>query len=497
LAIWILVAALLSDAPRLALKGTVGRDASGLIVVAVIAAWGYARSMSETARRLLPYLLLVLLGICGLAGIVQVVFGFTGGSLPLQFGRATGFMPNPVYFGGLMAGAALLAATLPRLSAAVRLTSVFFFGACSNLSGSRVATLAALLALVFVAASESRPERLSHRLAGPAAFLAGTAVAAVVGPLFTEVSSSTGRGFGEGGGRLQAWRYGLSATLDRPVSGWGFGRFRAATQGKFSADFVRVAAFDDVRQAWFDAHNLVINLLVSIGVIGLAIFCWWVWTSRHVSRPVMWFAVALALTWLAQPAGLATLPLAAIVWGAGTESAPQSELASRLMPPLPSLATAALMIIGLVGAGVLVSSDLRLRQALDSGEAGRIESAAAWFPGDAVVADLAAQAWFRAEQDDSSLRPKVLEWSRRAVDREPDRPYFWTRLGLRQAAFGDRDGAIESIERALALQPWHVQSWEILYAIGKTSDDAALVDRASEVLCSLDQEIEECVSNSG
>ena len=495
---WIVVAGLLSGAPMLALKGTVGRDASGLIMIMVVCAWALGRQMSGRGREIAPYLVLSLLTVNGLVGVVQVLLDVETGSMAMQFGRAVGFAPSSVYFGALMAGGALLAASLDRIRVPLRLGLVAFFGAAANLSGTRIASLAGLLALVAFVVVRRHGQSVTRLAMLPAAFVVGTVLATVVSPLFSDVHSATTRGTTGGGERLQAWRYGLSAVAERPIAGWGFGRFRAATQAHYSADFVRVSAFDDVRQAWFDAHNIVVNTAVSIGLVGLLIAVWWVWESRHVVSPALWFAIALALTWCAQPAGLATLPLVAILWGAGARSTAEPFEDRGAVAAAGSRRVELVMVaIGVVIASYIVVADTQLKRAIDSGDPRRVEQAAEWYPGDAVVADVVAQSWLIGGGEDPAATQHVIDWSVRATERESDRPYHWSRLGIRQAAAGDQDAAVASVEHAIELQPWHRQSWLALLLIGNRWQDDELIARASAALCELGEDLKACRTSNG
>ncbi len=63
LAVWILVAALFSGAPRLALGGVFGRESSALIAIGALGLWALGRELSEPGRRLLAPVLLSALAI--------------------------------------------------------------------------------------------------------------------------------------------------------------------------------------------------------------------------------------------------------------------------------------------------------------------------------------------------------------------------------------------------------------------------------------------------
>jgi len=69
--------------------------------------------------------------------------------------------------------------------------------------------------------------------------------------------------------RLMAWRASAHAVLDRPVLGWGLENFKNAFDRHFPGEVYR-SLLDEV---WFDrAHNLVMDVGVTSGLVGLASF---------------------------------------------------------------------------------------------------------------------------------------------------------------------------------------------------------------------------------
>lgn len=130
--------------------------------------------------------------------------------------------------------------------------------------------------------------------------------------------------------------------------------------------------------------------------------------------------------------------------------------------------------------------------AADDIDAPAMEDAARLFPGDSVAADLVAQAWFVREEGDSSLRDEVREWSQRAIDNESDRPYLWRRYAERLMTFGEYDEAREALDEALALEPWHLQSWELMRYLAIIVDDDELLVVAEGKLCALSVALEAC-----
>lgn len=513
LVIWIPIAALFSGHWSGAFRGTLGREMSGLIVVLGLALWAAARNTSPSAQRWVPTVLLASLALNALVAVAQVVLDVDTGDYALQSGRAAALTPNPVYLGGLMAGGAALAASHARMSPMWRYGLTLLFAVGVNLSGSRVAAAAGLIAVsvgVFAAAERRTDWRL---VTLPALYLVGVV-------LSTGVSNGTDGDVNGGsvdatrtaterisetttGGRLDVWGYGWRALWDRPITGWGFGRFRAGTQGYFDADFVRTAASDDLRQAWFDAHNIIVNVLVAVGLVGFALTVWFVWTAvRRASGPLLIFALGLGATFLVQPPGLATLPVALLALGAAAPSAsrdsaepePSADATGRtaqVRDPVASVGA----LIGLLLAGWLVVGDLLMKQATEPPiDAGGVVSAARWFPGDPLVADLAAQASLFEYLDGRGTQSDVVEWSTETVEREPDRPYFWNRHARRLMFFEEYDPALAALDQALELEPWHLQSWQTMFELAALTDDADLADLAATKLCELGQELDSCAA---
>jgi O-antigen ligase len=500
LAVWILVAAFFSGAPRLALGGVFGRESSALIAIAALGLWALGRELSDAGSRLLVSVLLAALAMSALVGFFQILLSIDTGVFARTAERASGLTTNPVYFGSLMGGAAALAATRwrQRHRPQLMLGLVGIFAFAVNLSGSRVALGATVLVLAYITARVGW--RRGWQL--PLVYLAGTLVSVA----FVSAIGDGGQGAaarvasGESSGRLDVWRYGWSAFSERPAFGWGLGRFRAAIQEHLSADFVREHAPNDRVPIIFDAHNIVVELAVALGVVGLVlagVFAWY--AGRRASGALAAFVVVIAVTWFLQPAALSTLPVAMIALGASRReitgaangevtSSPAVGSADSPTPVPSSRISAIALALGVVVALWLAMADIRLNAAFDARDARRIDAAAAWFPADPVISDIVAQAWFVEEEFDQTLRPNVLEWSNRTTDVEADRAYWWARLASRQLTFGDLDGAKASLDEALERQPWHSLSWALMEFYATRADDPALQAEAHSRLCQLGAE---------
>ncbi len=468
---WTLLCSGVSPFGRLAVTGTVGRDLSALTVIGSACFWAIGRMASAQGVRMLERVVLWGVAAGALVGIAQVVLSVDSGPLALASGRPIGFMTNPVYFGavcaaGLAVGVALWNETSWRWVAA----PMFVCGMAASLSGSRVALGAAVVVVLALAALRRT------RAAGVGAFVGVTSLAAGV---LLDRTAGAGRNAadrlasGSGGGRTTVWRYGLEAFADRPLVGYGFGEFRPAVQGRFSAEFVRDFAAEEITQPWFDPHNAVITVLVAVGVVGLALFAGWllVW-ARGVRGPLVWAVVPIALSWMLQPMSLHTLPLAMLLFGAaGAGTVSTAAGISRRT-------AVALAALGVVLGAYLLAADVLMRRATNDLDGDRAAVAASMFGRDPISGDLVAQTYGRG-----GATADQLEWRERVAAWEPDRPHWWSLLAQTQIGLGLLDEAEVSVARALELQRYNVRSLNTEAILAIYRDDEPRLDAALDELC--------------
>ncbi len=465
-----------SAAPRSLTIGFAGRDLSALSISACIGLWALARTASPRARHLVMPVLVVGATVNAVIAHLQVAFHPASGEFALQGGRPAAFLVNPVYLGAVCAGGAVVASMNVLSTRAWYLASGFCASACV-LSGSRVAW-AALLVVAFLGWARTRTPALRTGL-----------ISIVVGMLFGVVfdavlaggTNSVDRVASSGGGRLDVWRYGLSAFGDRPLLGFGFGAFRPAVQGRFSLDFVAAHASSETTQPWFDSHNVVIGVLVATGLVGLVALCTCLaFAIRQVSGPLAWGALAISLTWMLQPVSLNTLPVTCLMLGAATAPVtfPSAGVVARRL-------TIGVACASILFAIVLVTADVRLRRAADALDFNATRSAASWFGDDPVVADVVAEVARLANDDHANT--DSLRWRAAAVEREPDRPYWWNQLASEQLETGDVAGARTSVERSLELEPAGFTANLIALDVALAEQDRARVTEQLDVLCVFDE----------
>jgi hypothetical protein len=318
-------------------------------------------------------------------------------------------------------------------------------------------------------------------------YLGGFAVSVLATTFALPGESATERVASAGGaGRFDAWGYGLQAVLDRPLLGWGPGRFRAAVQGRFSADFTGANARNEVTQIWWDAHNIVVNVAVTLGIVGLGLaMAFAVFAVAQARGPLAWFAAVVASSWLLQPAGLATLPL--VLFCLGAAAAASSFPGATGVGPSSARDNAAYVAIlcGVAAASLIVLADVQVEAAIDKRSPDELASAANRVPWDPVVADLVSQAYSLYGTSPADL-DHAIEWAGEAVERESDRPLYLNRLAVLQLATGQTEAARATLDRALSRQPWNVQTWSLLGVVAERSDDDGLRDRVTAASCAIE-----------
>jgi hypothetical protein len=482
--VWAFIGAMASGAPWRSFVGQVdGNTHSVVIFCGVFGFWALARNLSDRGRALVGPVIVGGLGLSALVGVLQLALDIQSGPLAHVGGRAGGLEGNAVLFSATMCGACAWSASTAILAATSRvrlaaLAGVAYFALAIGLSGSR----ASIVAIIVVCAVVSwRARSLSSLRVVAAAALGLLGSLGMQRALQLGADSVQRFSSGESDGRTVLWRASLSALRERPFLGWGLGRVRPAVQHHFTPDFVRLYQQDDFTSAWNDVHNIVLQMLVSVGVVGVALLVVFLMVAfRRADFTLSLAAVAISINWLLQPSSISSLGLAAIFLGAaGTRVAVSGEPARRWMRSL----TASAATLGLIAALALVVADLNLRHAVESGDRVAIRSAAAWFGNDPLVIDIFEVGTYRS---DIAIEATARESAaRRAAEAEPDVPTWWSELAMTQWDTGDLQGMRASIEKALALQPNHVRSWVQLTAYAKRVGDQDLEKTARAHACDL------------
>jgi O-antigen ligase len=512
---WAFASSLASDLPRVSLLGSYGLDHGWIYDAAYLGLWALGRRVAPAGERLVARALLAAVALNGLVAVAQILGAFEGTAMAAVDGRAHGITPNAVFLGGYAAGGIALAAYLALHTGARRwwalLPVVGLMGATANLSGSRSGIAFGLVLVAAVGGAAVRRDRVLARRA--ALVLAATVAGVLLSLALPQTDGTTTSRLadsGSGGGvkpRLIMWEAGARATAERPLLGWGPGRFRPATQERVTAEFTRLEGPDKL---YFDAHNLVVETLTATGVPGLLLalgfaFC----AIRRARGPLAWFAGGLALTCLLTAMAASTGPLLLLALGAaGARSPdPDPERAPGL-PPLPAWAravpvraaaaavVAVLVLAGGFAGARLLQADRAAQLAVTTASLPDAQRAQTYLPPDTVLSDLEQQAATRIVDlvGLPAYRRAALAAARRTVRLDESEPLWWINLGYAEANAGtgkeiddplrrqmDEEQRIARAQRAfreaLRRNPWSVGAM-----IGLQDAAVTRADRAQDAI---------------
>lgn len=494
---WGLVASLLSPEPRLATFAHLTADREWLYQASYIGWWAVGRTLPAEARR--PVGAALLLGIGANSALALAQSGADGqGILALIDGRAPGFALSSVFLGGLVgSGLVLVCALVARAGARWWgwLAAVALLAAAAEASGTRSALLiGAVISLLALHRAGVA------RIAAVVVAIAIGVVAAGAIAVDDGVASSVDRlGSSSGGGgvatRTEMWSAGLEAALERPVTGWGDGRFRTATSARTSAAF---AADEGPDKLFFDAHNLVVEHLVARGIVGVVLLLGFGWAaSRRASGPLAWFASAMAVSWLVAPATVVTAPPMLLCLGLATRTTSDT-------PQVPTddrrwarnarhVALAVLVLAGTVQAGRILAASRALEVAETESSVTAIAEARRLFPDDPTLSDTEAQVYAdRAFRNGDRVQEGLaLAAARRTVRIEPTRHLWWASLAQFEYSYGGGspeervERASAAIEQGLERYPWSLSLLRMQYQLAQQAGDDATVDQATEKLCAI------------
>jgi O-antigen ligase len=370
------------------------------------------------------------------------------------------------------------------------LVGVVFFAVGIGVSGTRVSIIA--VGLVCIAVLLHARTLRSLRVAALAVL--GFATSNLMQHVFlptavTKGATAVDRFSSVGAeGRIELWKAGMSALRERPFLGWGVGRVRPAVQHHFTPSFVRAYQFDDFSHAWNDVHNVFVQMLVSVGIVGFVLLAAFVVLSvRKGDFGLALAAAAISVNWMLQPTGLSSLSIAMIFLGAAAVRTPELCRSVRIgrlgSDKVGGAVTVGAVVVGLAAALTLVGADLNLRRAVQTGDSAQMRAAAAWFGDDPFIIDTFFVGTYKAS-DPEEAQARV-QAARRAVVAEPDVPVWWTELAMTQWDTKDFEGMRESVEKALELQPNHVRAWVQLTAYAKHVGDVELEETARKHACDL------------
>lgn len=479
--LWALVVAVVSDGALVSIAGVVNRHQSVLMLAGVVGCWAIGRACSPWGRPLLARALFVVCTGNLVFSIAQLAAQPTG-ALALDLGRPTGLMSSPVHLGALAAAVAVWVAQEHRTRSSEWSAVAYAIPAyVAGLTSTRVPTAIILLLAVFVVARE-RTLRSAQLLVSA---IASLTAAIVTYRLLDSDQDLQERAISSGGlgHRRTVWSFGLQGWWDRPLTGFGVGRFHIAAQSHLSDAW----AFEFQGDGWKDAHNIVVEVLATQGAIGLgiaAVLGWAIW--REATGPLRWVGGVIALTWLLQPASLVTMPIAALLLGAASSSQPEGRVAGSCEALLKRTSVLALVTCGALLGGSLLVGDALLARSRYSVDAAPLSGARAWYRYDPEVLDNIAELVADDDTLDFSERSlAALRWSERSVRAEPDNTTWLTSLATYQMRVGMFGAADETVRRASELRSNDLLVLRLDVALALRAGDTERAKAAAVRVCEI------------
>jgi O-antigen ligase/type IV secretory pathway VirB2 component (pilin) len=484
------LSAALSPVPWVGFFGLEEFGTGWVFLLCLAALWALGSDLTESGAALLGRGL-VLLGLLN-AGAVVLEVGGKGWS-PLNTvvahipgmlfgqGQPTGFADNPV-FGAqvIMGGLALLAWRAEERNPWTWWAMTALTGAGLYLSGERfgLIVLVALVAWVFVV-RKKRPG-IAFAIAG----IGGT----VVGVLFEQLVKLAGTaqfrsiaaegGNGAFGPRLRIWTASLHAIAAHPILGGGPSQAASATLPyRSTITVIQDGLFTDV-------HNFVIEIAVTTGLLGLALFLAWLLPALRASRgPLLLYTVVLLAGGLIEPFDITSTSLAFLALGAATVgvAAVGSEPASAA-PRLPEWSTIAgnvargvLVLVALFAGINLMVGNTELKSGLDSVNPVTLAAASGHLPmwSDAPGAVADALTFIGNRQHNASYIRLAIHWNDIALSRDPQDAQTLTRLGIDELTLGQLSAAEQALNRSLVYGPDYEPTYALHISLAMEQGDTA------------------------
>jgi tetratricopeptide (TPR) repeat protein len=242
----------------------------------------------------------------------------------------------------------------------------------------------------------------------------------------------------------------VPAVGDRPVVGIGPGLYRRATSPHDTPAAARAFGAEALYQ---DAHNLVVEYAVTLGLLGLAAFGLWLVLGAAGARgELVWFAAFGALNLLVEPQFVGLTPVLALAYGAAARRGDPT-VSTPLRAVGRSVAVVG-VLVGLFGAGWLVRGDHEFERAVRDGcpsTARRAAHQLTPWPEPALYAASLETADRGCSRGGTAAR--AIEDVHTAIARDPSSPASWNTLGELEQHRGQARAARIAYERALRWNP--------------------------------------------
>lgn len=304
-----LVSALLSQSPNIGIMGLYRWGSGWLFWLACAGAFAVGASLRGTDVQWAFYGLVVGAVANALMAVYQIVLHPTSEALRAYAGntQADGFLGNPVHLEALLLGAIALVATKVCDSPRRWWWAPLLFGVALEMTSERV--FIPILLVIFAVAIVTRGRRglLFSALAGAGCLIGYVGGGSALGSRVSSGTAETTFGL-----RFQLWHDALVGLVHHPFLGSGPGEVIAGTAPYVDRSFGH--ALDG--RLFTDAHNFIVEVLVTTGLLGLAFFLVWLLpAARRARGPFLGFALAVAAVKLVEPLNIGVAPLAFLAFG--------------------------------------------------------------------------------------------------------------------------------------------------------------------------------------
>lgn len=485
---FLVVAALstaLADRPVLALVGNYNRGSGWLFLAAGFGLWALGLEIGDRGRRLLGAALIAGVVVSALVGWLQSALDIPIAQLDAGGARAQGLTGNAATFGGLMAGGFWLVAD--RIASVERwvrwaIAAAVVSGAV-QLSGSRAA-LAVLggFTLVWLVRTARR-----HSVRRGLTLVGAVGLGVVLSMQISAGGAATTRARDSvdptaGNGRGATWVAGFDAIGEHPLLGAGPARSKTVVMPLLGPELARTEPLDTEPD---DAHNFLLEYVVTTGLVGGALFAgWMIVAGRHARGPGAGFAAGIAVVGLFQPVAIATAPLAFLALGSA-----HSRTGGR-GPDWGRVARGAGLfgvVVGLTAGAVFMRGEIALGRAYTDSSATEAATADRLLPPWSIVPSIEwrIHAFEAITEDDREAWDAALDAARRATERDPSSAHLWANLGDLRLRSDDLAGAQAAYAESLARHPWSLRAINANIFFSERRGDVArvreLCDRRGEL----------------
>jgi O-antigen ligase len=482
---------------RAAFSGQMPEWNSVIALVASIGFWGLGRALSQGGRLFAVHALTAGALLNGIVGAAQMVGRVDSGDLVIAGGRASGLMSNPAFYGSVMVGLAAAwtaFACEKRTAWHLSLTGLLVF--FTSLSGGRV-TLAAIVGVWLASAILWRRGALVPIGVGAVGVAAGDVFARLVSG-----SNSTFQRLGGSdsfSGRREVWGFALEAFADRPVLGWGPANAEYAVMRRLDFAYVQRYWGDGLTVIWWDPHNVIVFVLLSVGLVGalaLAIFVSFA-LRGEIRWPWLLGAGAIAATWMLQPITVHSVPIALFLLGAAVRSRiVRPDDTPHSGPVAPRGADGgfrvrtwqgALLGVGAVYLVLILSAAFVFQRSIEQRDPERAAAVAPLFGGDPWIRLYVSNA-YRASAvpgpDGDPFLDAAVRHAARAVDLYPTSEHNQLLADVAVAA-GEDSVALDASLAAVDELPWDPNANLRLYTVAEHLGETTLAGRAAARLCAI------------